>query len=115
MFARVEKARSGLNSPARSRSPRCRGQALSQDEEIDLAARIADGDKEARNWLVQANLGLVVKVAREFQGRGLELEDLVGEGNLGLFAQPSNLIRVWAPVSAPTRCTGSRSPSVARW
>ncbi len=84
MFARVEKARSGLNSPARSRSPRCRGQALSQDEEIDLAARIADGDKEARNWLVQANLGLVVKVAREFQGRGLELEDLVGEGNLGL-------------------------------
>jgi RNA polymerase primary sigma factor len=49
-----------------------------------LAARIAAGDCGARNRLVQANLGLVVSIARRFVGRGLDLDDLVGEGNLGL-------------------------------
>jgi RNA polymerase primary sigma factor len=55
-----------------------------RDEERDLAARIAAGDRAARNRLVQANLGLVVSIARRFLDRGLDLEDLVGEGNLGL-------------------------------
>jgi RNA polymerase primary sigma factor len=57
---------------------------LSRDEVRLLATRIADGDREARNVLVQANLGLVVRVARHYVGRGLMMEDLVGEGNLGL-------------------------------
>ena len=57
---------------------------LSRDEEIELAALIANGDREARNRIVQANLRLVVKIARDFQGRGLDLDDLIGEGNLGL-------------------------------
>ena len=60
----------------------CRG--LSRTEEYELANRIASGDSQALNRLVQANLGLVVVVARAFQGRGLPLDDLIGEGNLGL-------------------------------
>jgi RNA polymerase primary sigma factor len=48
------------------------------------AVRIADGDVEARNSLVQANLNLVERVARQYVERGLSLDDLIGEGNLGL-------------------------------
>jgi RNA polymerase primary sigma factor len=57
---------------------------LSRDEEFELAERIAGGDREARNRLVQANLRLVCKLACAFQGRGLSRDDLIGEGNLGL-------------------------------
>jgi RNA polymerase primary sigma factor len=57
---------------------------LPRDEVERLAARIADGDREARNLLVKANLGLVRRVARRYVGRGLAIDDLVGEGNLGL-------------------------------
>ncbi len=57
---------------------------LSRDEESALAARIAAGDRGARNRLVQANLGLVVTIARRYVDGGLDLDDLVGEGNLGL-------------------------------
>src|SRR5262249_10803400 len=60
------------------------GPGLSGDEERRLAARIAAGDREARNALVGANLGLVFRIARSYAGRGLMMEDLVGEGNLGL-------------------------------
>jgi RNA polymerase primary sigma factor len=61
-----------------------RGYELSRDEEYELAACVAAGDRGARDRLVQANLGLVVAIARRFLGRGLHLDDLVGEGNLGL-------------------------------
>jgi RNA polymerase primary sigma factor len=61
----------------------CR-RGLSREQERDLADMIAAGNQTARNSMVQANLGLVFAIAREFQGRGLKLEDLVGEGNLGL-------------------------------
>ena len=57
---------------------------LTADEEASLAARITMGDSAARSRLIQANLRLVVKIARQFSGRGLSLEDLIGEGNLGL-------------------------------
>ncbi len=57
---------------------------LSADEEIELAEAIRTGDEAARTRLIGANLRLVVKIARDFEGRGLALEDLVGEGNLGL-------------------------------
>jgi RNA polymerase primary sigma factor len=57
---------------------------LSRNEEREMAALIAGRDEATRNRMVQANLGLVVTIAREFLGRGLVLDDLVGEGNLGL-------------------------------
>ena len=70
-------------SPSAPEVPPARA-GLSTQEEHELAARIANGDREARNRLVQANLGLVGTIAREFLGRGLAFEDLVAEGNLGL-------------------------------
>ena len=57
---------------------------LTAEQEVALAHAGRDGDAGALNRLVGSNLKLVVKVARDFEGRGLALEDLVGEGNLGL-------------------------------
>jgi RNA polymerase primary sigma factor len=57
---------------------------LSASEERSLAEAIASGDRDARARMIQANLRLVVKIAREYVGRGLVLDDLIGEGNLGL-------------------------------
>ena len=57
---------------------------LTGEEERDLGRRVAQGDLEARNQMVRANLRLVVSIAREFLNRGLSLADLVAEGNLGL-------------------------------
>lgn len=63
---------------------------LSAEEERALAERIAAGDEEARNELVQANLRLVVNIARAYANRGWHIEDLVEEGNLGLIRAASN-------------------------
>jgi RNA polymerase primary sigma factor len=57
---------------------------LSAPEEIELARRIGKGDQLAKKRLVQANLRLVVSVAKKYQGRGLPFLDLIQEGNLGL-------------------------------
>ena len=57
---------------------------LSADEEKALARRIATGDTEARDQMVRANLRLVVNIARGYTGKGLALQDLIEEGNLGL-------------------------------
>lgn len=57
---------------------------LTAEEEKSLARAVADGDPEARNRLVCCNARLVVRIANQYAGRGLSLEDLVGEGNLGL-------------------------------
>src|SRR5262249_41820834 len=57
---------------------------LSADEEKQLAYRIEDGDSEARDRMVRANLRLVVNIARSYTGKGLSLQDLIEEGNLGL-------------------------------
>src|SRR5437773_1132644 len=58
---------------------------LSADEEKTLARRIRDqGDSEARDQMVRANLRLVVNIARSYTGKGLGLQDLIEEGNLGL-------------------------------
>ncbi len=57
---------------------------LDRDVERELAERIATGDMEARDQMIRANLRLVVNIARGYQGRGLPLQDLVEEGNLGL-------------------------------
>lgn len=57
---------------------------LTPQEEIKLAARIKRGDKAAREHMIRANLRLVVKIAREYEGLGLPLLDLINEGNIGL-------------------------------
>ncbi len=57
---------------------------LTADEECMLAEAIAGGDREARTRMIQANLGLVATIARDYLGRGMVFDDLIGEGNLGL-------------------------------
>ena len=57
---------------------------LTADEEKTLARSIAVGDTEARDQMVRANLRLVVNIARGYTGKGLALQDLIEEGNLGL-------------------------------
>ena len=57
---------------------------LTADEELQLADAIAQGDMEARDRMVRANLRLVVNIARGYTNKGLSLQDLIEEGNLGL-------------------------------
>lgn len=57
---------------------------LSADEEYHLASLVAQGDKNARNQLVEANLRLVCSLAKHYQGCGLTYQDLIQEGNIGL-------------------------------
>jgi len=57
---------------------------LSADEEKELALRIANGDKLARDKMIESNLRLVVKIAKHYRNRGLPFLDLIEEGNLGL-------------------------------
>lgn len=61
-----------------------RTRLLSTEEEIELAQRIEKGDDEARQRLTEANLRLVVSIARRYAGRGMLFLDLIQEGNLGL-------------------------------
>ena len=57
---------------------------LSEDEERRLAARIHGGDERALNKLIEANLRFVVAIARQYQNKGLPIDDLISEGNIGL-------------------------------
>jgi RNA polymerase primary sigma factor len=79
-----------LNSLAQSDSLRLylreisRISLLSAAKESYLAERAEQGDRDARNSLIEANLRLVVSIAKKYVGQGLSLEDLIGEGNIGL-------------------------------
>ena len=57
---------------------------LSREREVELAARIQEGDMVARDELVNANLRFVIDVAKNYQNRGLSLSDLISAGNVGL-------------------------------
>ena len=57
---------------------------LSQEEEQELARRVVKGDKKARDKMIEANMRLVVSVAKKYSGRGLDFLDLIQEGNTGL-------------------------------
>ena len=61
-----------------------RYQLLDKDEEIKIAERVAQGDQEAKDILISANLRLVVSIAKHYIGRGMQFLDLIQEGNLGL-------------------------------
>ncbi len=57
---------------------------LTPEQEIELAARIKEGDEKARELMIKANLRLVVKLARDYSNYGVPLADLISEGNIGL-------------------------------
>ncbi len=57
---------------------------LSREEENELALRAKNGDRQAKNKIVNANLRFVVNVAKKYQNHGMELTDLISEGNIGL-------------------------------
>ena len=57
---------------------------LSPEQEVTLAKRISEGDMEARDHMIRANLRLVVKIARDYADYGVPLADLISEGNIGL-------------------------------
>ena len=57
---------------------------ISHEEEYELALKAQQGDKKAREKLINSNLRFVVTVAKKYQGQGLPLEDLINEGNIGL-------------------------------
>jgi hypothetical protein len=76
----VTRDRSALDLYLKDISP---NDLLTQEQEASLARRIRMGDRESFDHMIESNLRFVITIAKEYQGRGLPLEDLIGEGNLG--------------------------------
>lgn len=64
---------------------------ISREEELELMKKASMGDKAAQKKLVESNLRFVVKIAFQFKGKGLDLEDLISEGNTGLIIAASKV------------------------
>ena len=82
---------------------------LSREEEQAFAALAAQGDRKARQHLVQANLRFVILVAKRYRNRGVPLEDLVNEGNIGLMRRNSS-----TPTGASDSCRTQSGGSARR-
>ncbi|MDR0312827.1 MAG: RNA polymerase sigma factor RpoD/SigA [Treponema sp.] len=63
---------------------------LSREDEVKLATEAANGNKAARDKLIEANLRFVIRIAKRYQGQGLPLSDLINEGNIGLIRAASH-------------------------
>lgn len=84
-LTKKKRSGSGVQSPLETYLREINETALlSASEEKELAVRIGEGDTAARDRMVRANLRLVVNIARGYSGKGLGLQDLIEEGNLGL-------------------------------
>lgn len=81
-------------------------QLITADEEVILAKRIREGDRLALEKLTKANLRFVVSVAKQYQGQGLSLSDLINEGNVGLIKPLSGLMKPKDLNLFPMQCGG---------
>ena len=88
---------------------------LTADEEKSLSRAITAGDAAARDRMVRANLRLVVNIARGYSGKGLPLQDLIEEGNLGLLRAVEGFDPDMNTASAHMPVTGLSSPSKEHW
>ena len=82
---------------------------LTAQQERELAVRIGEGDTRARDRMVRANLRLVVNIARGYSGKGLGLQDLIEEGNLGLLRAVEGFDPAMGTGLALTQAIGSNN------
>jgi RNA polymerase primary sigma factor len=87
---------------------------LTADQEVTLAKRVERGDMAAKTQMIEANLRLVVAIAKPQRGRGLSFLDLIQEGSLGLIRAVEKFDYAGASSSRPTRPGGSDRRSSAR-
>ena len=98
---------------------------LTPQEEIVLAKKVQKGDEQAREQMIKANLRLVVKIARDYEGQGLPLLDLINEGNIGLMkgverfdptkgAKLSTYVSLWINNPSAALCPISPRPFACR-
>ena len=83
---------------------------LTEEQERQLAARIQKGDERALNKLVEANLRLVVATVRPYQNKGISIDDLISEGNIGLMKAAAK----YNPEGRTTRFAGYAVPIIRR-